>query len=96
MGSIPLDISAALVPATAQTTPGIVNKALVVGTVGYGVIEAGDGNFYAMSLPNPNQNHCADSSNLYCAYIYKTTKRHPLNLPLLPGSQLNGSESGKR
>lgn len=62
---------AALVPAMAQTSPGVTNQALAVGTVGYGVIEASDGNFYAMSIPNPNLNHCADTSNPYCAYIFQ-------------------------
>ena len=91
-------LAAILVPALAQTPPGILNKALAVGTVGYGVIEAGDGNFYAMSLPNPNQNHCADSSNLYCAYIYQITKGgtlstyHSFQAPSSTGANADGLE----
>ena len=89
---------AALVPAMAQTTPGVTNEALAVGTTGYGVIEASDGNFYAMSLPNPNLNHCADTSNLYCAYIYQITKNNTLSThhsfqpPSATGSNLTNSD----
>jgi uncharacterized repeat protein (TIGR03803 family) len=69
----------ALVPAIAQTMPGVSNTPLAVGTVGYGVIEAGDGNFYAMSLPNLSLQSCADNSNQYCSYIYKITKSSGLS-----------------
>ena len=72
-------LAAALVPAMAQTSPGIINQALAVGTVGYGVIEASDGNFYAMSLPNLSQNPCGNNSNQDCSYIYQITKKNTLS-----------------
>ena len=63
----------------AQTTPGVINQALAVGTVGYGVIEASDGNFYAMSLPNLSLKSCADNSSQDCSYIYQITKNNTLS-----------------
>lgn len=62
---------AALVPAAAQTPPGVIDIPLAVGTVGYGVIEAGDGNLYAMSVPSAIQNTCGGNSSDICSYIYQ-------------------------
>ena len=62
---------AALVPAVAQTPPNVINIPLAVGTVGYGLIEAGDGNFYAMSVPSAMQNTCPGNSSDTCSYIYQ-------------------------
>jgi uncharacterized repeat protein (TIGR03803 family) len=70
---------AGLVPGMAQTTPVIFNLPLAVGTLGYGVIEAGDGNFYAMSMPNATQNTCPGNSNQTCSYIYQITKNNTLS-----------------
>ena len=58
-----------LVPATAQVTPGVFNTPIAVGTAGYGVVEAGDGNFYAMSLRKPDS--CASDASMICSYIYQ-------------------------
>jgi uncharacterized repeat protein (TIGR03803 family) len=62
-------LAAVVVPATAQTAPGVVNDPVAVGTAGYGVVEAGDGNYYAMSLRKPST--CAGNTTMTCSFIYQ-------------------------
>jgi uncharacterized repeat protein (TIGR03803 family) len=70
---------AALVPGKSQSMPGVINDPLAVGTVGYGVIEASDGNYYALSQPNLGLKSCADNSSNYCSYIYQIKKGETLS-----------------
>src|SRR5579871_4220628 len=93
LGVIAAVLVAALVPAVAQNAPGVINEVLAVGTVGYGVIEAGDGNFYAMSLPGQAYLFCANNANQYCAYIYQITKSNTLKTyhAFQPGSSANAT-----
>ncbi len=67
-------LATVLVPATAQTLPGVVDLPISVGTAGYGVVEAGDGNFYAMSLRGLTPSYCASDATMVCSYIYQITK----------------------
>jgi uncharacterized repeat protein (TIGR03803 family) len=62
-------LAAVFVPAMAQTPPTALNTPIAVGTAGYGVVEAGDGNFYAMSLRSPST--CAANTNMICSYIFQ-------------------------
>ncbi|MGD0627803.1 MAG: choice-of-anchor tandem repeat GloVer-containing protein [Terracidiphilus sp.] len=68
--------AAVFVVATAQTPPTALNSPLAVGTAGYGVVEAGDGNYYAMSLRKPDT--CAGNDSMICSYIYQIVPGKPL------------------
>ena len=89
MSVIAFNISGSARPGDGPDHAGIVNKALAVGTVGYGVIEASDGNFYAMSLPKSQPKYIAPIIRICIARTYtRSPRRHPLKIPLLPGCQL--------